>query len=245
MSRKPSGKTPQEPAASTAADSLLRVELPARQRKRPRQARSVALVDALKAAGRDILENEGRAALSVHRLAEHAGVAISSIYEYFPTIESLIAAIFDDYRVTARSEVMRCIEQLPPSARLMDGIETILGVGLASLRRWLAIDSEYSVKAVYYAELVRLEMVESEPFWSSQVIPALMQRFADEVRVDNREIAGFLAYQAVLALPRALVIERPEFLREAESVRLLARMLHALLGGTDAEQVPGGAGSFK
>ncbi|WP_322784192.1 hypothetical protein [Pseudomonas sp. PCH199] len=60
------------------------VELPARPRKQPKQARSVALVDALKTAGCDILEREGREALSIYRLSDYSGVAISSIYDTSP-----------------------------------------------------------------------------------------------------------------------------------------------------------------
>lgn len=218
----------------SAHDNVL-VELPAKPRKRPKQARSVALVDALKLAGRDILEREGREALSVYRLSDYSGVAISSIYEYFPTIESLIGAIFEDYRADARSEVIVSIQALPPSATLYDGIEMLLQTGLKALHRWLLIDSQLSIKAAYYGELVRLEIVKPERFWISMVVPALVERFSAEVVVHDREMAGFLAYQAVTALPRALLIEKPEYLLEADTVRLLARMLHALLTTTDAE----------
>ena len=83
----------------------VQVEIPAQPRKEPRQARSMALVTALKQTGRQILESEGRDALNALRLAEDSGVAISSIYEYFPTMEALIAAVFDDYRSEARSEL--------------------------------------------------------------------------------------------------------------------------------------------
>lgn len=228
-----------------AADSLLQVALPARQRKLPRQARSIALVDALKIAGREILEREGRAALSVYRLAEHAGVAISSIYEYFPTIESLVAAIFDDYRAEGRRKVIASIQALPASATLMDGIDVALTGGLAQLHRWLQIDTELSVKSAYYAELVRLEMVKPEQFWASQVIPALVERFSSEVVVRDRELAGFLAYQAVLALPRALVIDRPEYLLAPETVRLLSRMIYAVLTAEDSEGSEAVSGIFK
>jgi AcrR family transcriptional regulator len=224
------------PSRSKASnENVLQVELPAKPRKRPKQARSVALVDALKKAGRDILEQDGREALSIYRLSDYSGVAISSIYEYFPTIESLIAAIFDDYRADTRLEAIASIQALPPSATLYDGLEVLLRTGLAALHRWMRIDSELSIKTAYYGELVRLEIVKPERFWISIVIPALVERFSDEVRVRDREKAGFLAYQAVTALPRALLIEKPEYLLEDDTVRLLARMLHALLTTPDAE----------
>ncbi|MGJ7515075.1 TetR/AcrR family transcriptional regulator [Pseudomonas baetica] len=211
------------------------VQLPARPRKRPKQARSVALVDALKTAGRHILEGEGREALSIYRLSDYSGVAISSIYEYFPTIESLIGAIFDDYRADTRQQMITSLNALPASATLYDGIEMILRTGLAALHRWLQIDSQLSIKSAYYGELVRLDIVKPERFWISVVIPALVQRFSDQVLVRDREKAGFLAYQAVTALPRALLIEKPEYLLDVDTVHLLTRMLHALLTTADPE----------
>ncbi|MCY1343387.1 hypothetical protein D9M69_294040 [compost metagenome] len=214
---------------------VLVVELTARQRKLPRQARSIALVEALKKAGRDILEQEGRGGLSVYRLADYSGVAISSIYEYFPTIEALVGAIFDDYRDEARQEVIASLADLPPTATLLDGIEMVLGTGLAALHRWMQIDSELSIKAAYHAELVRLDLVKAERFWAGLVIPALVERFSSEVLVRDREKAGFLAYQAVIALPRALLLERPQYLVAPDTVRLLARMIHALLTTADLE----------
>lgn len=215
-------------------DSIL-LELPARPRKQPRQARSVALVEALKTAGREILEGQGREALSIYRLSDHSGVAISSIYEYFPTIDSLVAAIFEDYRADARRQVIASIHALPASATLYDGIEVILRTGLGALHRWLQIDSQLSIQSAYYGELVRLDIVKPERFWISAVIPALVQRFSDQVVVGDREKAGFLAYQAVTALPRALMIEKPHYLLEDETVRLLTRMLHALLSAPELE----------
>ncbi|MNQ52818.1 hypothetical protein D3C85_668460 [compost metagenome] len=221
-------------ASSRSNDSIL-VELPARPRKQPKQARSVALVDALKIAGREILEGEGREALSIYRLSDYSGVAISSIYEYFPTIDSLIGAIFEDYRADTREQVIASIHALPDTASLYDGIEMLLRTGLTALHRWLQVDSELSIKSAYYGELVRLEIVKPERFWISRVIPALVQRFSDQVLVRDREKAGFLAYQAVTALPRALMIEKPQYLLDDDTVRLLTRMLHALLTTADPE----------
>lgn len=219
-------------------DNIL-LELPARPRKQPRQARSVALVEALKTAGREILEEHGREALTIYWLSDYSGVAISSIYEYFPTIESLIAVIFEDYRADARQQVIASIHALPDSATLYDGIEMLLRCGLGALHRWLLIDSQVSIKSAYYGELVRLDIVKPERFWISAVIPALVQRFSDQVLVGDREKAGFLAYQAVTALPRALMIEKPQYLLDDDTVRLLTRMLHALLTTPDPKQTLG------
>jgi AcrR family transcriptional regulator len=212
---------------------ILRVHVPARPRKRPRQARSLLLVDALKETGRDILEKEGRAALSANRLAERSGVAVSSIYEYFPTMDSLIAEVFNDYRDGISRQVLEEIRGLPPSAKLFDGIVLMMRIGFAMLHKWWLIDPESNVRATYYEELVRLDLAKSERLWPGIATPALLERFCDEVRVRDRDKALFLFYQTIQALPRAITIEKPAYLGQADTPLLLARMLHALLTAPD------------
>jgi AcrR family transcriptional regulator len=210
---------------------LLQVEIPAQPRKEPRQARSIVLVSALKQTGRQILEKEGREALSALRLAEDSGVSISSIYEYFPTIEALIAAIFEDYRVEVRAELLAGIAALPATATLLDGILLTLRIGLAVHYKKTLFDPVFSVRSTHYDELVRLDLIKAKQLWSTSTTSALMSRFASEITLKDREKVEFLAYQTLLALPRAMLLERPGYLTDEDTPVLMARMLHALLTG--------------
>lgn len=207
----------------------VQVEIPAQPRKEPRQARSIALVTAVKQTGRQILESEGREALNAMRLAEDSGVAISSIYEYFPTMEALIAAIFDDYRTEARTELFADIMALPLGATLLDGILLALRAVLAAHHKKTLFDPAFSVRSTHYDELVRLDVVKAKQLWTTTASSALMKRFASEIRVKDLEKAEFLVYQTLTALPRAILLERPGYLTDADTPKLMARMLHALL----------------
>ncbi|MGH7461839.1 MAG: TetR/AcrR family transcriptional regulator [Longimicrobiales bacterium] len=211
----------------------LQVAVPARPRKRPRQERSVMLVDALKKAGWEILEREGRDALSLERLSVRAGVAVSSIYEYFPTMESLVVAIFDDFRAEARRRLLVELQALPPSTQLFEGIMLLLSIGIPMLHKWVQLDRELFVKSSHYDELVRLDLVKPEQYWTSLATDALMERFPDEVLVRDLAKTRFLAFHTILALPRAMALMHPEYLAEPDTQRLLARMLHALLTTVD------------
>jgi AcrR family transcriptional regulator len=210
-------------------EGVLQVELPAQPRKEPRQARSIALVTALKQTGRQILESEGREALNPLRLAEDSGVAYSSIYEYFPTMEALIAAIFDDYRAEARTVLFTDIMALPPGATLFDGILLALRAVLAAHIKKKLFDPEFSVRSTHYDELVRLDLIKAKQLWTTTASSALMKRFARDIQVKDREKAEFLVYQTLTALPRAMLLERPGYLTDEDTPKLMARMLHALL----------------
>ncbi|AWY44298.1 TetR family transcriptional regulator [Pseudomonas putida] len=208
------------------------VEVPAEPRKAPRQARSVALVTAVKQTALKIIDSEGREALSAVRLAEDSGVAISSIYEYFPTMEALIAAIFDDYRTQAHAELFASIIALPPDTTLYEGILLALRVVLASHYKKTLLDPQFSVRSTHYDELVRLDVVKAKQLWPATASSALMQRFASEITVKNRDKAEFLVYQTLSAITRALLLEKPAYLTDADTPKMMARMLHAML--TDA-----------
>ncbi|MBM7063016.1 helix-turn-helix transcriptional regulator [Pseudomonas sp. UL073] len=211
------------------ADGVLRVEVPAQQRKAPRQARSIALVEALKQTARQILERYGRDELTTLRLAEESGVATSSIYEYFPTIEALIAAIYEDYRREVRSELLTRIAALPAETTLYDGIVMTIEVGLGLYQQKMRFDPEFSVRSTHYDELVRLDVIKAREELSGSATQALMSRFADEVVVRDKDKAHFLVFHTLLALSRSILLERPAYLGEKDTVQMLARMVHGVL----------------
>lgn len=67
-------------------------------RKRPRQARAAATFDAILEAAARILETGGIDAVNTNAVAERAGVSVGSLYQYFPTKESILAELVRFYR---------------------------------------------------------------------------------------------------------------------------------------------------
>jgi AcrR family transcriptional regulator len=59
-------------------------------RRYPRQRRAQETVDAIYEATARILQEEGRTALNTNRIAERAGVGISTIYQYFAHKEAIL-----------------------------------------------------------------------------------------------------------------------------------------------------------
>ena len=69
------------------------LEPSATPRKRPKQDRSQATVEAILIAAAHILTENGYNKFTTNRVAELAGVSIGSLYQYFPNKESLIFAL--------------------------------------------------------------------------------------------------------------------------------------------------------
>jgi len=82
-------------------------------RKKPKQARSKATVEAIVEATGQVFERRGMRKTTTTKIAERAGVSVGSLYQYFPDKKTLIAAFFEKrlehdvklmQRIFARSE---------------------------------------------------------------------------------------------------------------------------------------------
>ncbi|MBB3228528.1 AcrR family transcriptional regulator [Luteibacter sp. Sphag1AF] len=71
-------------------------------RKKPTQARSTVLIEAILQAAVQVLAEEGAQRFTTARVAEKAGVSIGSLYQYFPNKASILFRLqSDEWRQTA------------------------------------------------------------------------------------------------------------------------------------------------
>jgi AcrR family transcriptional regulator len=85
-------------------------------RKRPRQARSTATVEAVLEATIQVLVAEGAPRLTTTRVAERAGVSVGTMYQYFPHKQSLLYAVLERHLDGVASAVERACRQLQASS---------------------------------------------------------------------------------------------------------------------------------
>src|SRR5262249_33293977 len=64
-------------------------------RKRPLQARSQRTVELVLKAAAQVFARRGYAGATTNHIAEHAGVSIGSLYEYFPSKDALLVALLE------------------------------------------------------------------------------------------------------------------------------------------------------
>src|ERR1700704_3271428 len=76
-------------------------------RKRPRQHRSKATVDAILEATARVLIKHGFDGLTTNAAAAAAGVSIGSLYQYFPNKEALVAALLEQHIGQMNAAVLR------------------------------------------------------------------------------------------------------------------------------------------
>ena len=66
------------------------------RRKHPRQTRAKATVERILQATRELIAEEGYAAIGTATIAEKAGVNIASLYQYFPNRETILLGLYEE-----------------------------------------------------------------------------------------------------------------------------------------------------
>ncbi len=91
-------------------------------RKTPSQQRSVSMVDAIVEAAARILERDGFAGYSTNLIAEHAGVSVGSLYQYFPSKDAVTIALMQREAAVLAGEVLAALRIENPEVALRDMI---------------------------------------------------------------------------------------------------------------------------
>lgn len=138
-------------------------------RKKPRQARSRATVEAILQAGARVLSDEGWAGFTTNKVADLAGVSIGSLYQYFPDKLSLVDAIrrrhLDDCIAVMRQSrteglspvqfVANLVRAMIAAHSICPGLHRVLLDEAPSSDDYRNPNSEFEIEYIgYYAEAV-------------------------------------------------------------------------------------------
>ncbi len=191
-------------------------------RKTPRQARAWATCRTIFAATLQLLDRGGEQGLTTNRVAERAGFSVGTLYQYFPNMEAVLAAMIDLERRRVLAGLDRLLsraetEQAHPLDVLREVVAYLLanfGLGGGArrilLRRAWRHDHLPPVVALVQAGAARIRL-----FIARRAHPAFPV---------PDEAALFAATRAVLGTIRAAVLEDSPLLGRPEFEEMLVRL---------------------
>jgi AcrR family transcriptional regulator len=186
-------------------------------RKSASQERSRVTVNTILEATARVLMKEGYDRASTNKIAAVAGVAIGSIYQYFPSKEALVAAVSERHS----HEVL----QLMRNALVKVAARPIEVAAREFVS--IAIDAHFvnpklhRVLAEQVPRIGRLENVEAIHQDIYALIQGYLDAHRDEIDVADLDVAAFICVTAVDALTHAAVLRRPDILTGEKAEKFL------------------------
>jgi len=198
-------------------------------RKRPRQDRSRATVDAILAATARVLVKRGFDGLTTNLVAEAAGVSIGSLYQYFPNKAALVGALIERHvenmTQLALAELTR-VAQLPMPEAIRSVIEVMIRAHAVSpeLHRVL---TEQVPRVGRMAKLREIEAI------THRMVAGLLASRKAELAIEDPDMAAFVLVSAIEAITHRAALFAPELLRDPRLVDETCAMVRRYLGVAD------------
>jgi AcrR family transcriptional regulator len=171
-------------------------------RKKPRQERSEATVDAILEATARVLCTTGYDRASTNRIALAAGVSIGSLYQYFPSKEALVAALADRHMAKMTSLVRAKLAELA-DAPIAVGVRVMIQSMFDAHAVEPALHKVLIEQVPRIGRLENLRTVEREV---EELVLTLLRTRKRELRRGALETMAFLLITVVEAVTHATVL---------------------------------------
>jgi AcrR family transcriptional regulator len=197
-------------------------------RKKASQGRSRATVDALLEATARILVREGFDKASTNRVAEVAGVSVGSLYQYFPSKEALVAAVFERHN----QQLMRVAHRALADVATLPVEQAVRELVLVAIKAHRIDPKLHRVLAEQIPRTGRLANMAAFNRETFGLLRTYLETHRDELRALDLELAAFVCVTSIEALTHTAVLHRPEILSDEgmerlvdEATRLVVRYL--------------------
>jgi AcrR family transcriptional regulator len=195
-------------------------------RKRPKQARARATIEAILAAAAQILVRNGIEAATTNHIAERAGVSVGTLYQYFPSKEAVIFALVERHIQKMQRQLEEMIVERGDGP-LEETVPAYVKAMFAAHR------VEPKLHRVFSEQLPKLAGREALQRWSEeteQMIRGVLERHRERLRPRDLELAAFLLLHAVDAITHAAVILRPRYLEREALAEEVSELVMRYLG---------------
>jgi AcrR family transcriptional regulator len=175
-------------------------------RKKPRQERSQATVDAILDATARVLCTTGYDRASTNRIALAAGVSVGSLYQYFPSKEALVAALVERHVAQMTSLVKAKLAEFS-TAPLEDAVRSMVQAMFDAH----AVDPKlHKVLIEQVPRVGRLEHVVGVEKEVEGLVACLLESRRGELRRTKLDATAFVLCNVVEAVTHAAVLAELE-----------------------------------
>lgn len=203
-------------------------------RKAPTQERAKATVEAILEATARVFLRDGYDRSSTNKIARAAGVSVGSLYQYFPSKESLAAALID--RHMAEMESLLVIPADAASRSLPELARDIVRGMLAAHQIHPRL---HQVLMDQVPRVGRLEKSRDLDERARKLVRGLLELKKPELRRVDLDLATFVILSSVEAVTHRATRDHPEFLADARLEEEIVQLVLRYLGAAEAVRATG------
>ena len=197
------------------------------QRKSPQQARSKATVEAILEGTAQVLMGLGYAKMTTTKVAKRAGVSVGTLYQYFADKEALVRALWA-MRSARTKAAMAEAAMAEDAATAEQRIEAVLGAVLRTKSEHPDLTTQLNAAMTEIDGKAHLRRMQDE---NMTMVRGLIAAHADELPVEDVELAAFVTVNAIEGVIAAAVATRPIELDDPALLNALTGMLFRYLAG--------------
>ncbi len=203
-------------------------------RKKPTQARAQHTVESILRATAHILRTAGWDACNTNAVAQRAGVSIGSLYQYFPSKESLVAALAEQHAARGLGVLMEAVSAA--SGGTFSFEQTVRHY----IRAMVALHGvDPKLHRVLMEQVPRLkgglDVMRRVSTPAAALVRSWLETQREHIRAVDLDVATFMLVTSVEAVSHLQMLERPAKLGEEVMVEELSQLVLGYLGVTSAE----------
>lgn len=201
-------------------------------RKRPAQSRSRALVSAVEQACLKILDEEGEETLTIARISEVSGVAVGSIYQYFPNKDAIITLLYARV-LDEESEQLLSMRERLVGLSLESALRKIFANIIRVETRLFKLNKAFHLR---YHSALHLGMWRGSYHTTREFIDAtwlpLLKMYEHEIGAQDLPLAAYLLGQGMRGVILSVLEDVPQQLENPALVDSLVAMAVGCLNPT-------------
>ncbi len=186
------------------------------ERKQPKQARSINIVNAIVAAARKILEEEGREALNTNYIAEVAGVNIASLYRWFSGKEEIIESSFEALVAEEIDVLVDLLQQdFEHDITVVEALSYVIDTIVQRQLRFLRLDQDFFRKNLPSFDVGSRCVLDTDLTWvvaASEWLADVIAKYHPEFSAAQCKFKAFLATRSIQGCCLSASTDNPEYL---------------------------------
>ncbi len=192
-------------------------------RKKPKQERSQATVEAILTATAHILTESGYDRFNTNRVAELAGVSIGSLYQYFPNKEALILALAEQHALEMVALAQHHLEELEDCS-ISEVISRVIKAAFAAH----AVNPR--LHHVLHEQVPRSEVMRLVADAKMEgMLRSFLDKRRDQMKPQNIDLTVFIVGRTIESLTHRAVLDRSELLKNGELEQEITTLLLSYL----------------